>query len=82
MSSARAILDGASSVAAGTAEEGHEGRVLEAEVHVRQVEEGMAAADGAQQRPRGVAAREQLALAEAHAAAAHRASNTGWLCAW
>ena len=69
---ARASRDGASSVAAGIAEERHERRVALAEIHVGQVEERVAAPDRAQQRLGRIVAREDLGIAEAQAPAPQR----------
>jgi hypothetical protein len=76
----RAMRDGASSVAPARRRRARRPRPW-AEVHVGQVEEGVAALDGAHQRLAPSRAREDLALAEAQPAAAHGASNTGLLCA-
>jgi hypothetical protein len=64
------------------AEEGHEGRVAQAEVHVGQVEEGVALADGAHQR-RAPSLRVKNRRAEAQRGRAQQAaSNTALLCGW
>jgi hypothetical protein len=51
----------------GHAEEGHEGGVLAAEVHVGQVEERITLPDGSQQRLGGLVTGKQAHLAEAQA---------------
>jgi hypothetical protein len=63
-------------------EEGHEGRVLGAEVHVRQVDEAGAFLDGPQHRPDAGLAVEQPGLAEAARALSRASSKTALLCRW
>jgi hypothetical protein len=83
MPSERAMRDGASSVAAGTPKKGTKAASLQAEVHVGQVEEGMAALDGAHQRQRAVVrARRSPRCRSAAGRGAWRRRTPGCSAAW